>query len=75
MSRGLNRYFSKEDRRLTDTRKDAQISSHQGNAGQNQEISPHTCQNGHYHKRQEKRSVDKDVQKRETSCTLGRIVN
>ena len=51
------------------------ITNHQGNANQNQnEISPHTCQNG-YFQRQQITSVGEDVEKREPLCTVDGNVN
>ena len=50
--------------------------NHQGNANQNHnEISPQTCQNGHYPKDNKLTSVRKDAEKREPSYTVGRNVN
>ena len=47
------------------------ITHHQGNANQiHNEILPHTCQNDYYEKRQQIRSVDEDVEKREHSCNV-----
>ena len=50
------------------------ITNQQGNENQNHnEISPHTCQNDYY-QRQQITGVGEDMEKRKTSCTVGRNV-
>ena len=52
------------------------VTNHQGNAKQNQnQLSPHTCQNGSYQNTQELRSVGEDMQEGDPLCTVGGDVN
>ena len=52
------------------------IVNHPRNANQNDnEISPHTCQNGYYQKSQQITSVGEDVEKRAPWYTIGGNVN
>ena len=52
------------------------VHNYQGNANQNHnEISSHACQKAYYQKRQQMRSVGKDVEKREHSWSVGESVN
>ena len=52
------------------------ITNHQGNANENpNEVSPETCQNGCYKKRQQITSVGEDVEKRQPLGTLDGNVN
>ena len=77
MSRGSEQTFFQ--RRYTDGQQVHEqvlnIINHQGNENQNHnEVSPHTCQNGH-HQKDKITSIAEDVEKRELLCTAGGNVN
>ena len=42
---------------------------------QNNEVSPHTSQNGHHQKNLQTINAGEDVERREPSCTVGGNVN
>ena len=51
------------------------ITNNQRKTNQNHnEISPHTCQNGYYQK-DKKQQMYKDLEKRESSCTVAGDIN
>ena len=52
------------------------ITDYQGNANQNyNEVSPHTGQNGHHKKNLQTINAGEEVEKRESSCTVGGKAN
>ena len=52
------------------------ITDYQGNVNQNyNEVSPHTGQNGHHKKNLQTINAGEDVEKRESSCTVGGKAN
>ena len=55
--------FSKEDIHMANRHDVEQHHNHEGNASQNHEMPPHTCQNGYHQRSLQTTNVAEDVEK------------